>query len=127
MYLLSFTQALCCQVLEEKNFVQETYIGQERKHDIKNQLHNGRKRRVNRYGCQKLIACYCNKSGHQKASCWKLNPELRPKKEKRIAHVLMKEEILPVKQEEHREEKKPTTWFFQKWMSQLHCILLPLM
>jgi hypothetical protein len=71
---------------------------------------------------------FCNRSGHQKASCWKLNLELRPRKDKRIAHVLMKEEgLLPAKQEEHHEGKKPTTWFFQKWMSQLHCILLPLM
>jgi hypothetical protein len=70
---------------------------------------------------------FCNRGGHQKANCWKLNLELRPKKDKRIVHVLMKEEGLPVKQEEHHEGKKPTTWFFQKWMSQLHCILLPLM
>jgi hypothetical protein len=53
--------------------------------------------------------------------------ELRPRKDKRILHVLVKEEGLPAKQEEHREGKKPATWFFQKWMSQLHCILLPLM
>ena len=75
----------------------------------------------------KTHCTFCNKSGHQKASCWKLNPELRPEKDKRILHVLMKEEGLPVKQEEHREGKKPVTWFCQKWMSQLHCILLPLM
>jgi hypothetical protein len=25
---------------------------------------------------------YCNKGGHQKAKCWKLNLELRPKKDK---------------------------------------------
>jgi hypothetical protein len=46
-------------------------------------------------------------SGHQKANCWKLNLELRPRKDKRIAHVLMKEEILLAKQEEHCEGKKP--------------------
>jgi len=28
-----------------------------RRHDIKNQLHNGRKRRENKFGCQKLTAC----------------------------------------------------------------------
>jgi hypothetical protein len=75
----------------------------------------------------KTHCTYCNMGGHQKTSCWKLNPELHPKKEKRIAHVLTKEERLPAKQEEHHEGKKPTTWFFQKWMSHLHCILLPLM
>jgi hypothetical protein len=75
----------------------------------------------------KTHCTFCNKSGHQKASCWKLNPELRPRKDKRILHVLMKEEGLPAKQEEHREGKKPVTWFCQKWMSKLHCILLPLM
>ena len=35
---------------------------------------------------------YCNRGGHQKASCWKLNPELHLRKEKRIAQVIMKEE-----------------------------------
>jgi hypothetical protein len=70
---------------------------------------------------------YCNRGGHQKANYWKFNMELRPNKEKRIAHVLMKEEGLPAKQEEHPERKKTVTWFCQKWMSHLHCILLPLM
>jgi hypothetical protein len=62
----------------------------------------------------KTHCTYCNRGGHQKAKIWKLNPELRPKKEKRIVHVLIKEEVLPMKQEEHHEGKKPTTWFFQK-------------
>jgi hypothetical protein len=75
----------------------------------------------------KTHCTFCNKSGHQKASCWKLNLELHPRKDKMIFHVLTKDEGLPVKQEEHREGKKPVTWLCQKWMSQLHCILLPLM
>jgi hypothetical protein len=44
-----------------------------------------------------------------------------------IVHVLTKEEAVPGKQEEQHEGKKTITWFFQKWMSHLHCILLPLM
>jgi hypothetical protein len=75
----------------------------------------------------KTHCTFCNRGGHQKANCWKLNLELCPRKEKRIAHVLMKEEGLPVKKEEHHEENKPSTCLFQKWMSQLHYILLPLM
>ena len=70
---------------------------------------------------------YCNKGGHQKAKRWNLNLEIHPKRDKRIVHVITKEEALPAKQEEHHEGKKPAAWFFQKWMSQLHCILLPLM
>ena len=70
---------------------------------------------------------YCNRGGHQKANCWKLNPELRPKKDIRFVQVLTKEETLPTKQEEHHEGKKIVTWFFHKWMSHPHCILLPLM
>jgi hypothetical protein len=70
---------------------------------------------------------YCNRGGHRKANCWKLNTELRPKKDKNIVHVLTKEEALPAKQEEQYEGKKTITWFFQKWMSHLHCILLPLL
>jgi hypothetical protein len=54
---------------------------------------------------------FCNRSGHQKANCWKLNPELHPKKDKTNAQVLTKEEGLPGKQEEHREVKKLATWF----------------
>jgi hypothetical protein len=54
---------------------------------------------------------YCNRGGHQKDKYWKLNPELHPNKDKRIVNVLMKEEELPAKQEEHHEGKKPTTWF----------------
>jgi hypothetical protein len=75
----------------------------------------------------KTQCTFCNMGGHQKDNCWKLNAELHPKKDKRIAHVLMKEEILPAKQEEQCEGRKQATWFCQKWMSQLHCILLPLM
>jgi hypothetical protein len=75
----------------------------------------------------KTRCTFCNKSGHQKDSCWKLNPKLHPRKEKRTLHVPTKEEGLPSKREEHREGKKPTTWFCQKWMSQLQCVLLPLM
>jgi hypothetical protein len=47
----------------------------------------------------KTHCTYCNRGGHQKANCWKLNLELHPKKEKRIARVLTKEEELLVKQE----------------------------
>jgi hypothetical protein len=47
--------------------------------------------------------------------------------EKMIVQVIRKEKGLPTNPEEHREGKKPTTWFFHKWMSQFHCILLPLM
>jgi hypothetical protein len=75
----------------------------------------------------KTHCTFCNKSGHQKTSCWKLNPELRPRKDKMILHVSMKEDGLSAKQEEHREGNNTVTWFCQKWMSQLHCILLPLM
>jgi hypothetical protein len=75
----------------------------------------------------KTRCTFCNKSGHQKDSCWKLNPELHPKKGKRILHAPMKEEGLPAKQDEHREGEKAVTWFCQKWMSRLHCVLLPLM
>jgi hypothetical protein len=42
----------------------------------------------------KTHCTYCNRGGHQKDNCWRLNPELRPKKDKRIAHVLTKEEEL---------------------------------
>jgi hypothetical protein len=86
-----------------------------------------KKEKVKQVWMPKTRCTFCNKSGHQKASCWKLNPELRPKKGKRILHAPTKEEGLPAKQEEHREGKKAVTWFCQKWMSQLHCVLLPLM
>ena len=59
----------------------------------------------------KTHCTYCNRGGHQKANCWKLNPKLCPNKDKRIAHVLTKEEGLPTEQEEHHEDKKPSTWF----------------
>jgi hypothetical protein len=86
-----------------------------------------KKEKVKQVWMPKTHCTYCNKGGHQKANCWKLNPELRPNKEKRIPHVLTKEEALPVKQEEQHEGNKTVTGFFQKKMSHLHCILLPLM
>jgi hypothetical protein len=42
----------------------------------------------------KTHCTFCNKSGHQKTSCWKLNPELRPRKDKRILHVLTKDKLM---------------------------------
>jgi hypothetical protein len=75
----------------------------------------------------KTHCAYCNKGGHQKAKCWKLNPDFRPRKDKMIVHVCTKEETFPVKKEEHHEGKKEVTWFCQKWMSHRHCILLSLM
>jgi hypothetical protein len=73
----------------------------------------------------KTHCTYYNRGGHQKDKCWKLNLELLTKKEKMIVHVLTKEEALLEKQEEQHEGKKTITWFCQKWMSHLHCILLP--
>jgi hypothetical protein len=86
-----------------------------------------KKEKVKQVWMRKTCCTFCSKSGHQKTSCWKLNLELRPRKGKRILHAPTKEEGLPAKQEEHREGKKAVTWFCQKWMSQLHCALLPLM
>jgi hypothetical protein len=86
-----------------------------------------KKEKVKQVWMPKTHCTFCNKSGHQKASCWKLNLELRPRKDKRILHAPTKEEGLSAKQEEHREGRKAVTWFCQKWVSQLHCVLLPLM
>jgi hypothetical protein len=44
----------------------------------------------------KIHCTFCNKGGHQKTNCWKLNLKLHPKKEKRVVHVLTKEEGLPM-------------------------------
>jgi hypothetical protein len=40
----------------------------------------------------KTHGAYCNRGGHKNVKCWKINLELRPKKDKRISHVLTKEE-----------------------------------
>jgi hypothetical protein len=73
------------------------------------------KKEKGKHGWMPKTHCtHCNRGGHQKDNCWKLNPKLRPKKEIRIVHVLTKEEALPMKQEEHHEGNKTTTWFFQK-------------
>ena len=56
LYVFSFTQSLCGQVLEETNVYTRSLCQLGRRHGIKTQLHNGRKRREKKFGSQKTTA-----------------------------------------------------------------------
>ena len=61
---------------------------------------------------------HCNKGGHHKSTCWKLHPELRPKKDWEHMKAHVKEPTdEAIQQGIQLQEESPLAWLPKKWVA----------
>jgi hypothetical protein len=74
---------------------------------------------------------HCNMSGHRMEKCWKLHPQIHPKKDKKVVQAPVKEvtnekveHAITIHEAVHEEDQlnkeNPLAWLSKKWVAYLN-------